>query len=424
MKKRAMRGLIALTVLAMSIGLVGTALASPLAPQSNSGNAFGTYVNVAGLVQSGQTSPVGVGGCSTQPPPGFTKTNTTAAVSIPGVLQTGAIDTSVATGPAGGPASTKTTATISNVRALGGLVNAGAVNAVSTTSFDSTGYHPSAAGSGFVGLAIGGVPVLIAPAPNTTIALPGVGKVVLNEQITRQTSTGATMTVNMIDITLSTAQAGLPAGTKIVVGHASSSLSQVPVANAPTLRGFAYSASAHIGSLVTLGQEFSIGMCGNTGGRTITNSAATTSIPGILSTGTAANTVNGTIGATTSTSVSTATIQGLNLLSGLVSVDVIKAEANATVTNNAVSVDENGSTFTNLVVNGQTMPATVPPNTKISIGGITVWLNRVIRGSAGNAIVVRMIEITVPKANTFGLPIGADITVASASAGGSPTPTS
>ncbi len=80
----------------------------------------------------------------------------------------------------------------------------------------------------------------------------------------------------------------------------------------------------------------------------MTNGAASTNVPGILSTGTAANTANGTLGTPTSTSESTATVQNVNLLSGLVTVDAIKADAHASITGSTVSLDEAGTTFTNL----------------------------------------------------------------------------
>ena len=203
-----------------------------------------------------------------------------------------------------------------------------------------------------------------------------------------------------------------------MVGHANSALAQTSIPNAGTLRGYAFSASSHVGTVVTLGQEFPVGMCGNTNGKTLQNTAASTSIPGVLSSGTATNSVNGTLADPTSTSVTTATIQNLNLLGGLISADGVKAEGNASITAGAVTTNETGSSFTNLVVNGQAMAAVVAPNTKISIGGLTVWLNRVIQSQG--AITVRMIEITVNAANTQGLPIGSDIQVASAMAAGYP----
>ncbi len=116
MKKRAMRGLIALSVLAMSIGLVGTAAAAPLPGQSYQGSAFGTCANVANTVQSGQSSPSRTALRSAGTARASRGTNTTAGVNITGVAQAGAINTSVNTGPASGPTLSKSTSNIANVQ--------------------------------------------------------------------------------------------------------------------------------------------------------------------------------------------------------------------------------------------------------------------------------------------------------------------
>ncbi len=418
MQKRTTGAFIALMVLAMSIGLVGNAVAAPVSGQNYQGNAYGSFANVGNTIESGRSAPVGLP-CAPPVGPGFHTSNTVAGASATGVLTTGAVDTALSTGPATGPVMDSGSANVTAVSALGGIVSASAVKADSATSVGSSGYAVSGAGSTIVGLNVLGVPILVTPAPNTTMNLPGVGKVVLNEQISRFKSTGASLTVNMIHISVSVAQPGVPAGTQIIVGHATSGLTQ-NANNSPTLQGGAFSAEAHIGSLITAGQEFPVGMCGSTNGKTLTNSAASTNLPGVVSSGTAANTVNGTLG-TTSTVESTATIQNVNVLGGLVTVDAVKADAHASLTGGTVSLNETGSTFANLVVGGQPIPANVAPNTKMTLGGLTIWLNRVTQTKTG--ITIRMIEVHVSGSNTQGLPIGSDIQVASASASAFPFPT-
>ena len=105
-------------------------------------------------------------------------------------------------------------ASLGQVNVLNGLITANAVLAMATTTGEgSDGY-----GSGFANLTVNGVSVA-APAANTRVDLPGVGYVVLNEQI----ATGSGLTVNMIHVFLQ--QTG-PLGTKpageIIVGSASS----------------------------------------------------------------------------------------------------------------------------------------------------------------------------------------------------------
>ncbi len=64
----------------------------------------------------------------------------------------------------------------------------------------------------------------MAAAPNTTLALPGVGYVILNEQI--PTGDGVTttgITVNMIHVVLQNALTGVQTG-EIIVGSATSAV--------------------------------------------------------------------------------------------------------------------------------------------------------------------------------------------------------
>ena len=107
-------------------------------------------------------------------------------------------------------------ASLGQVNVLNGLITANAVLALATTTGEgSDGY-----GSSFANLVVKGV-ALSNPEINTRVDLPGVGYVVLNEQIT----TGSGITVNMIHVFLQTT--GLlgtkPAG-EIIVGSASSTV--------------------------------------------------------------------------------------------------------------------------------------------------------------------------------------------------------
>mgnify|MGYP003579174504 CR=1 FL=1 len=107
-------------------------------------------------------------------------------------------------------------ASLGQVNVLNGLITANAVLAMATT----TGEGSDGFGSSFANLVVKGVS-LSDPGVNTRVDLPGVGYVVLNEQIT----TGSGITVNMIHVYLQ--QTGLlgtrPAG-EIIVGSASSSV--------------------------------------------------------------------------------------------------------------------------------------------------------------------------------------------------------
>jgi len=106
--------------------------------------------------------------------------------------------------------------TLGAVNVLNGLITADGVVAMAT----STTGDANAEGSSLANLVVNGVQV-DDPAPNTRMSLPGVGFVVLNEQI----PTSGGMTVNMIHVVLQSTLLGIPRTTgNIIVGSATSSV--------------------------------------------------------------------------------------------------------------------------------------------------------------------------------------------------------
>lgn len=117
----------------------------------------------------------------------------------------------------------------------------------------------------------------------------------------------------------------------------------------------------------------------------------------------------------------TSTIAGLNLLNGLIRATAVRAVANVNATATLLGGATAGSTFTNLIVNGNSIAANPAPGTTISLPGVgSLVLNRVtITGSNSRArnVRVEMLTIEVDLANGFGLPVGARVIVAHAAAG-------
>ena len=294
---------------------------------------------------------------------GVTHTNSIASVTIPPLLTRDGHDRAASQATPGGPASVSK-ATTQGASALGGLVTATAVQSVSTTTEHAPGsFSTSAAGTKFVGLVVAGTAISGTPAPNTKINLPGVGYVILNQQVSTVTKTGASLTVIAIHVVVTKPSPAAPAGTQIVVSFAQSSLGG-PVAG--LLDGLAYGARANVGTTVIAGQEFPEPLsCLGTNGKTKTNQGAGLSIPGILASGTVTDTVQGTATATTASAAATSTVQALNLLGGTVTATAIKAAVSAT--GNPPAFGDN-STFLHLTVAGHPgIGAHVAPNTKITL---------------------------------------------------------
>jgi hypothetical protein len=373
------------------------------------GDAYGTYAFVGSTVVAGKSALVTLG-CTTTA--GAHNTNTISTVNVPGVVTTGVIDTTADSFAHGGTVKSRTSADVHDANVLSGLITATEIKAVSATIHDANGFRVSAGGSRFVDLVVDGVPIGGTPAPNTTIQLPGVGRVVLNERIKHLRAHSASLTENMIHVYVTVDLPGIDKGTQIIVAHATSDLE---LNKAGSLDGIAYGTKAHVGHTVISGPTAVVHMpCGGTKGKVRTNSVASVSLPGIGATGTVTDTAQGTIDGHQAIGETTSTVQAADLLSGLITADVITADAHASKVGGVNSFSDEGSSFVNLVIDGDPIAGDVAPNTKIRVDGLLIWLHRVITSS--NNIEVRMIEVVVKGSNPFGLDIGTDIQVAVAEA--------
>lgn len=122
--------------------------------------------------------------------------------------------------------SATTTAQAENVSVLNGLITAEAVLAVASSYANGVTATSEANGSALVGLVVNGMSFGdVPPAANTQVTLPGVGYVVLNEQIPVGDGIhNISLTVNMIHVYLTDPASGTPTG-DIVIGMAKSAAS-------------------------------------------------------------------------------------------------------------------------------------------------------------------------------------------------------
>jgi hypothetical protein len=354
------------------------------------------------VVKVGQVAGAALPSCATQ----AVGSVTASAASInAGVVNTGLVE-SVAS-------STETSSTgsssIVGVNLLNGIISGTQLKAVSTSSVDSKGvFHFSTAGSTFGNLSVLGIRIAENVAPNTVIDLPLIGSVSLNEQVPFVNSSEAQLSVNMIHVRITLGLLGFSPGTEIIVGSASSEIRTLT--GPAAVGGYAYAPQLVAGPIV-VGPLVSeqIG-CFGTGGAVETNSVASVSAPGIISTGTITVTGTGNINATEATTQQTSSIAGLNLL-GLVGATVIKGQASATTTDGTNFDLSGGSTFVGLSVAGHPeIKANVAPNTQITIANLGVlYLNRVTRYA--DKVRVAPVELIINAANILGFPIGADLTV-------------
>ncbi len=382
-----------------------------------SANAYGTRVNVGNVVKSGPTAQSGIGGgCGTTKAPQHSE-NTVVSVNLAPTVTTDVVFTT-ADGVVLQNGTQQATATAETYGAnlLAGLITADLVKAVSTITHDAGGFHTSAAGTQFVNLVVAGNLVSASTAPNTRIELAGLGHVIINEQITKTTTRGKSLTVNGIHVVISQANVlNIEVGTHIIVSHAFSTLSGPDISG--TLDGFAYGTQANVANLVISGRTAKVSVgCLGTGGKVKTNQILQVQVPGLVSVGEVVDTAQGSVNGTSASAETTSTIQAVNVLADLVTADVVKADAQASKVNGTVTLSDSGSSFVNLSVKGfANINGDVAPNTKLTIEGIgTLYLKRVIRTQTD--IEVRMIELVINQQNTLGIKIGTVVRVAVAHA--------
>lgn len=208
-------------VLALVCAL-GAATAEGIAAQAVSGTAYGALVNTPLAYQpQSVVAALPDGDLST----GEMNTAEAAGLSVPGALSSTFLN-STATGATGQDgASAQSVASLADLSILSGLITATEVVAVAASSVGGGTAQSSAAGSTFEDLVVRGVTVVSGDqplAPNTRMSLPGVGYVVLNEQIESGDGWSSSgITVNMIHVVLTNALTGVKTG-EIIVGSASS----------------------------------------------------------------------------------------------------------------------------------------------------------------------------------------------------------
>ena len=224
-----------LAALGLAVGLVaGFTVAG--AAQSVGGQAYSTYVNTP-LGSSGQTPLAVLPAVSGTD--GAEADAEGSALNVAGALSSDFLN-SITSGEIGSAESgAQSTASAASVNILNGLITADEVVANVMSSLTGSGAVSNADGSTFTNLAIAGVGSLAGDspiAPNTNISLPGVGYVVLNEQIPSGDGvTSSGLTVNMIHVFLQSLTGGtctllgclpgvLTTAGEIIVGSATSSV--------------------------------------------------------------------------------------------------------------------------------------------------------------------------------------------------------
>jgi hypothetical protein len=381
--------------------------------QSHLGTAYGTYAFVGNTILIGQTAPVSLGGtCGTSQQP-LNVPGSSAGINLPPIISGGATNTDVSSSPQ----TSQAVADTASISLLAGLITATELKAVSTTTIDNNGVlHVSSAGSSVNNLVIFGHVYNGSIPANTRVVLPLLGYVILNEQASNISTAQANLTVNMIHIHVTGLNLlGLQIGTDVTVSSATSGMINVFAPGIVT--GDSYGTQI-IGTLLSSSATApEVLPCLGTGGAVETNTLAGVNLAGVLSTGTVTDTAESNLTQALSSGQNTSTVQGLNLLNGLVTATVMKAQVNALVNDTQNYILYGTDQFTGISVAG--FPAindNVPNNTSVPIAGLgTLYLKRIINNFPNpHSVEVRSLELVVNVTNIYGLPIGLDVIVGDA----------
>src|SRR6266446_2701886 len=204
--------------------LVGAATTNTHA-NSVSGEAFGVFVNAAG-VRVGPLPHVVL------PPDGGMVSDRLLRIAVPNAAASGTLEV-VTTGSIGPrSASAQSSATVEVLNVLNDLVKATVVVAVASSTADGSTATSTSEGSTILGLSISGsTPVDVTPSANTQITIPG-GTLTLNEQILEGDGVHTSaLTVNMIHVVLKEPLTGAITA-DIVVSSAHSDVNFVPAPKA------------------------------------------------------------------------------------------------------------------------------------------------------------------------------------------------
>lgn len=405
LKARKIVPALVVTAMGASLALTTPASAAPVVKVNGyAATAYGSQISLIGKLHSGPTALTSIG-CSKLL--NQTTTNSSLAIDAGAAGRVGAVETQIRTYPSYAGVSDTSDSRVAGVNLLGGLITSDAIHASSTARATGTALSSFGSSSLLNLKIVGQPPINVAPAANTKIGLPGLGYVILNQQVESKAASHISRSVIALHVVVTNANAlGLPLGSDIKVGYAAAGLARyVP----GLVSGHAYGTEVFVGSAVRSGPT-SLAANACLGGNSKSTLASLTNVPGV-SAGAVTSTANASIASTGLELRNTNTIANVNLFGGLITADGITtvAHIHGTVGAPSYQIDSIGSKFVNLKIAGVTLPVTVKPNTVISVpglGSVTLYRTTVYPSTIG--VVSIQIVLSVPLS---GLPIGTRIYV-------------
>ena len=413
---------------AASLTWVAAVLSQPdLCPETNvpartRGSAYGLDARVLGnLIRVDKAGSV----ASALPEGPASDADKPLPVSVLGLVNAKILATS--SNSALNPSTTTSSATLADVSALGGLVRASAVKAVSQSTASTHGASYNSGGSTIVGLTVGGAAVNVAPNAKVAVKLLGITIAelhVMEEKGSSSFADGvskASHSMNALRLVLLKSYLTHPAGTTITLSHADSD-ARSPISGCPaakTVSGEAFTAYVD-GNLagqdlvdVKVGDAVLPSVGGSDSDGTFVH------IPGVVTSLTAANTTSGSL-TPHPNATSRSIVQGANVLNGLVTARVLDVKATSAA-NGTTAFTGFATRFVDLRVGGKVIvvDGDVAPNTHIvvdlgSLGYVSVVLNERTVNTLGGTDTEGTVNAVHARVYTLKGLLTAEVVVASA----------
>jgi hypothetical protein len=409
----------ALSVATVATMVAGVALSQAAAAADGDyamgGTAAATYINVlGGVVESGPTSSAQLQTTTV----GVARSNRLATVDVAGLIHADALSTEVATSAVAGGQQITSTAKAAGVSLLNGVIKLDAVTTTSTAKVvnDAASY---AGDTELVGLTINRKKIPISVAHNTTINVPGVAKVVVNQTEGELTSdVGAKVRSAGLEITLLKPVKNYKRGTVVVLTPTTAAIGPNVPSEGPPIGGLGYALKASVnvaGKIKVLAGPVAAQYVsgGGTGGKTVEQATARVNLAPLAKANVLGTAITASRRIDRGSVEVTARATNLVLLGGAITVDAVSSTS--TVNRNRGDDDPTRAGSTTLVglkIGGQAIKIDPAPNTTINVAGLgTVTLNQQINTADG--LLVRALDVKLGKPSG-GVPAGAEVEVAAA----------
>ncbi|TCO33236.1 hypothetical protein EV652_103235 [Kribbella steppae] len=381
-KKLAAVGVAAVVGVASTIALTsGSASASPVFGYS--GYAFGTDVQ-SGLANSGPQV-VSQISCTTDSNRSDKNDLAAANVNNHAIARTVRTDTHSFNNKNGNGVTSNATAV--DIK-LGNLLHLTGVK-TTTTSVYKNGKLSYTGSTTFAGVKIGAVsvPSLLKPEPNTKVAVPGLGYIVLNRVGGVKTNTGIYSYAQAVVLHANVKNQYIPEGVDVAVLKTRAEITKPATA---MVIGDAYGTKAHVDKLVVSGPTSYQSTCQGTEGKTVRVAVGELNIPKVAYVGAVYTTKNGFMSLDKSAVKFTSHTAGVKV--GNLSIGAIESSAAAWKTKDGkVGLDWSGS-IVSIKVGNKSYAVPNKPNSTLDIPGVAkLTFNQVVKQQryiAVNALVI------------------------------------